>query len=96
MKIEKDFGILDGYFFRKEIGANGDRSTWFCDSLGCKAESKGCKIQTTGEELKLVYPHTGSMHKCNYYTQAAGGKEPAEEPVGDGDDYLDMFGMFEL
>ena len=32
-------------------------------------EKKGCKITVIGKELKLAYPHTSSMHKCDHKAQ---------------------------
>jgi len=97
MEIDQDYGTLDGYIFRKDAGSDGEKSIWFCDSQGCKGKSKGCKIQTTGEENKLLYPHTSAMHKCNDFTQ---NDQENEDFLGlhieeDNDDGFEMLGMFE-
>ena len=57
----------------------GEKSTWLCDSTGCKGKSKGCKIQTAGEEHHLLYPHTVTMHRWVDITQAS---QEIEEAFG--------------
>ena len=66
LKMDVDYGMLDGYLFLKHSGeGDGTKIKWYCEYKGCKGETKGCKIMTTGNELKLAYPHTKNMHKCD-------------------------------
>ena len=54
----------------------------------------------SGDELKLVHPHTNGIHKCNDYTQSTVGKGiPAEDfdasAADEEEDDGDFFGMFD-
>ena len=74
---------------------DGQNSTWYCDNQGCKGDKKGCKITTTGDELKLAYPHTRGMHKCNDYTPTEEMEGNAEESEGEEEVDGGMFSMFD-
>ena len=65
-------------------GEVGDRGTWRCEGRGCKGDRKGCKITVETASLRLVYPHTCSMHKCAHFAEAAAEERHVSEDYEDG------------
>ena len=50
-------------------GGGGDISVWHCIGNGCEGAKKGCKISVKESDLKLQYPHTSGMQKCEGHLQ---------------------------